>query len=533
MKVVSNEQMNRLDHDTIHAYKVPGLLLMERASLEVFYVCQKLIKQHDLNEVVIFVGPGNNGGDGLAVARHLEAEGLDVKVVVLAPPDALSGDALANYHMLLTRKVPIIEKMDQLTASLTSAMNKRLVIDAIFGTGIRRQVEGTYLRAVQWINEQKSVVLSIDIPSGVHGDTGQVLGEAVIATSTVTFQLPKVGNVCYPGAGYHGKLEVVSIGIPQELIDQQEMTASLPSAELMAKWLPKRPLTAHKGTCGSLLIIGGIEGYSGAGVLTARGAQRCGVGLIKTAVRKSVNQVYEHLLPEVVTLPMEESVTISADEPSRLSEKGMKDIAKLADQSDAVVAGPGWGLGADWFTVLKELVHMEKKPLLLDADALNLISSHLDWLKQRSLPAVLTPHPGEMSRLTGLSVEEINNNRLQVTARAAREWNAVVLLKGAGTVVAAPNGEVMVNTTGNPGMATAGSGDVLAGIIGALLAQGLAPFQAAVLGCWLHGAAGDVAAKEAGEISLMVSDIINGIPEAIGQLLELKQVQKIYEKPVL
>lgn len=533
MKVVSNEEMNRLDHDTVNAYKVPGLLLMERASLEVFYACQRLIKQHGLVEVVIFVGPGNNGGDGLAVARHLEAEGLDVKVVLLTQPGALSGDALANYHMLLTRQVPIIEKMNQMTASLTSPMSKRLVIDAIFGTGIRRQVEGVFLKAVQWINEQKSVILSIDIPSGVHGDTGQVLGEAVIATNTVTFQLPKVGNVCYPGAGYNGKLEVVSIGIPQALLNQQTSTAALPSKELMAQWLPKRPLTAHKGTCGSLLIIGGIEGYSGAGVLTARGAQRCGVGLVRTAVRKSVNQVYEHLLPEVVTLPMEESVKQSADEPSRLSEKGIRDIAKIAARSDAVVAGPGWGLGADWFTVLKDLVHMENKPLLLDADALNLISSHLDWLKQRSLPPVLTPHPGEMSRLTGLSVDEINNNRLMVTARAAREWNAVVLLKGPGTIVGAPNGEIMVNTNGNPGMATAGSGDVLAGIIGAFLAQGLAPFQAAVLGCWLHGAAGDEAAKQAGEISLMASDIIACIPEVIGQLYELKKTQEMYEKPVL
>lgn len=533
MKVVSNDQMKGLDHDAIHEYKIPGLLLMERASLEVFYVCQKLIKGHGLDEVVIFVGPGNNGGDGLAVARHLEAEGVDVKVVLLAHPDSLSGDALANYHMLLTRKVLVIEGMNQLQPSLTSAMNKRLVVDAIFGTGLHRQMEGIHLSAIQWINEQKSVILSIDIPSGVHGDTGQVLGDAVKATNTVTFQLPKVGNVCYPGAGYHGKLEVVSIGIPQDLMDQQEVTAILPTKELMTQWLPQRPVTAHKGTCGSLLIIGGVEGYSGAGVLTAMAAQRCGVGLVKTAVRKSVNQVYEHLLPEVVTIPIEESVKDHAHEPSRLSEKGIEDIAKLAAQADAVVAGPGWGVARDWITVLKYLAHMGEKPLLLDADALNLMSGHLDWLKQRSLPAVLTPHPGEMSRLTGLSVDNINNNRLQVTAKAAREWNAVVLLKGAGTVIGAPNGEIMINTTGNPGMATAGSGDVLAGIIGALLAQGMAPFQAAVLGCWTHGAAGDDAAGHVGEVSLMASDIIKGIPRIIRQLHEIKKSQEMFEKSVL
>jgi len=518
-KVVSNDQMRQLDYRTIREYKVPGLLLMERASLEVFSTCIELIRKHNLEEVVIFVGPGNNGGDGLAVARHLEAEGMDVKVILLAQPESLRGDALENYHLLNCRKVMMVHKIEELITILVVEMDKRLIIDALFGTGIQRPIEGEYIEAIRWINAQTSKILAIDIPSGVHGDTGNVLGEAVMATDTVAFQLPKVGNVSYPGAAYNGKLKVASIGIPRELINESDAVATLPNMELLSQWLPQRPVNAHKGTCGSLLIIGGVEGYSGAGVLAAMAAQRSGVGLVKTAVRKSVNQVYEKLLPEVVTMPIEESEH-NGDGYRLLTEEGLDKIQSLAESAMAVVAGPGWGLHTEWVNVLKRLIILDNKPLLLDADALTLLQPNLNWLKQRNLPAVLTPHPGEMSRLTGLSISEINNNRLEITAKAAIKWNAVVLLKGAGTIIASPKGDAMINTTGNPGMATAGSGDVLAGIIGALLAQGLAPFEAAVLGCWVHGRAGDLAAEEVGEISLIASEIIKYIPQVLKTLYD-------------
>ncbi len=513
-KVVNNDQMKQLDHRTIEEFKVPGLLLMERASLEVFSTCIELIRKHNLEEVVVFVGPGNNGGDGLAVARHLEAEGMDVKVVLMAHPESLRGDALENYYMLTCRKVMMINKIEDIITALKVDMDKRLIIDALFGTGIQRPMEGEYIKAIRWINAQKSRILAIDIPSGVHGDTGKVMGEAVRATNTVAFQLPKVGNVCYPGAAYNGELKVVSIGIPRELIMESETAAALPTIQEMTTWMPHRPVDGHKGTFGSLLIIGGVESYSGAGVLATMAAQRSGVGLVKTAVRQSVNQVYELLLPEAVTIPLDESPMSLNDDTSQLSEKGLQTIQHLARSVNAVVAGPGWGKADEWAGVVHGLISMENKPLLLDADALNLLKPKLDMLKERKLPAVLTPHPGEMSRLTGMGIEEINNNRVEVAAKAAREWNAVVVLKGAGTVIAAPDGSIMINNTGNAGMATAGSGDVLAGVIGALLAQGLDPYKAAVAGCWVHGTAGDIAA-EVGEISLIASDIIKFIPRVM------------------
>lgn len=517
-KVVNNDQMKQLDNRTINEYLIPGLLLMERASLEVFSTCLELIRKHKLEEVVIFVGPGNNGGDGLAVARHLEAEGMNVNVVLLPQPESLRGDALENYNLLTCRKVMVVHKTEELITALKVDMDKRLIIDALFGTGIQRPVEGEYIEAIRWINAQKSKILAIDIPSGIHGDTGKVLGEAVRATNTVTFQLPKVGNVSYPGAAYNGELKVVSIGIPRELIEKIKATAEIPTIQEMAKWMPQRPVDGHKGTFGSLLIIGGVESYSGAGVMAAMAAQRSGVGLIKTAVRKSVNQVYEHLLPEVVTIPLDEINMNITDTTSQLSEQGLQTIQHLAESVNAVVAGPGWGNGDEWADVLQGLISIGNKPLLLDADALNLLKSKVDLLKERKLPAVLTPHPGEMSRLTGIGIEEINNNRVEVAAKAAKEWNAVVVLKGAGTVIASPHGNITINNTGNAGMATAGSGDVLAGVIGALLAQGMDPFEAAVLGCWVHGRAGDQAAEEVGEISLIASDIIKFIPQVIESL---------------
>ncbi len=519
-KVVNNDQMKQLDEKTIEEFKVSGLLLMERASLEVFSVSLELIRKHQLEEVVIFVGPGNNGGDGLAVARHLEAEGMDVKVLLLADPQSLRGDALENYHMLTCRKAMRVRKIEDLITALVGDMSKRLIIDALFGTGIQRPVEGEYIEAIRWINAQKSKILAIDIPSGVHGDTGKVMGEAVRATNTVAFQLPKVGNVSYPGAAYNGELKVVSIGIPRELIENSKVAAEMPTTQKMSGWLPQRPVDGHKGTFGTLLILGGVESYSGAGVMAAMAAQRSGVGLVKTAVRKSVNQVYEHSLPEVVTIPLEESPVNITNTTSQISEKGLQTIQHLAGSVNAVVAGPGWGNGDEWTGVLQGLISMENKPLLLDADALNLLKPMLDLLKERKLPAVLTPHPGEMSRLTGIDIEEINNNRVEVASQAAREWKAVVVLKGAGTVIASPEGDVMINNTGNAGMATAGSGDVLAGIIGALLAQGMNPYKAAVLGCWIHGKAGDIAAEKVGELSLIATDMIKEISQVMKKLFD-------------
>jgi NAD(P)H-hydrate epimerase len=275
--------------------------------------------------------------------------------------------------------------------------------------------------------------------------------------------------------------------------------------------MPSRPVDAHKGTFGTLLIMGGVEGYTGAGILAARAAQRCGAGLVKTTVRESLNFVYETSLPEAVTLPIGEDET-------GFSEDGLKRLRSEWQNASAVIAGPGWGQDSSWEPVLKELILNGDNPLLLDADALNLLVSHMDWLNKRKEPAVITPHPGEMARLTGLTIDAINNNRLDTAKKAARDWQSVVVLKGAGTIIASPEGEAVINLTGNQGMAKAGSGDVLAGVIGSLMAQGMKTFDAAAVGCWIHGRAGDLAVKQMGSASLTAGDLIEKLPEVFTNL---------------
>lgn len=529
IKVVTNEQMRQLDEGTTRGFQVPGLLLMERASLAIFQKAMSLIKTYNLQEVLVVAGPGNNGGDGLATARHLEAEGVPVKVLLLADPEKLKGDTLMNHQMLTRRNLAIETRFEGFPLKWDEKAENKLIIDAIFGTGLTRLVEGVYKEVIEWINYQPSQVLSVDIPSGIAGNSGCVLGTAVKATHTISFQLAKIGNVCYPGATYNGELQVVSIGIPQALLESTEAAAFVPTMEKVASFMPLRESTAHKGTFGSLLVIGGTIGYTGAGVLAAMAAQRSGVGLVKTAVRKQLNHTYEALLPEAVTVPLEDMADPQNNVQSRLSPKGVNQVKDLAAASQAVVAGPGWGRHDEWHQVLENLIQKSEVPLVLDADALNLLSPFIEksLLRHRKVPVVLTPHPGEMARLINRDTTYINNHRLEVAARAAMDWGAVVVLKGAGTIIASPEGYLTINNTGNQGMAKGGSGDVLSGIIGALMAQGVPPYEAAVAGCWIHGKAGDLGAAEMGFASLAPRDIIEFLPKTMQLLYHTREASTL------
>ncbi|MDW7672066.1 MAG: NAD(P)H-hydrate dehydratase [Bacillota bacterium] len=511
MNVLDSEQMNFLDRQTIEQYGIPGLLLMERASLAVFEAGMKMLKKNRLKQVLIFCGRGNNGGDGFAAARHFDAADVPVTIMLLGDPASLKGDALTNYNMLINRRIPILNDLTALGPWESKDLGSVLLIDALFGTGLERALTGEFLKAVEWMNERAAHILAVDIPSGIHSNTSHVLGQAVRASKTVTFQFPKVGNISYPGAVYNGILEIASIGIPTELTANTPHAARVFDEETIDGLMPSRPVEAHKGTFGTLLIMGGVEGYSGAGILAARAAQRSGTGLIKTAVRERLNLVYETSLPEAVTLPI-------GEDGAGFSEDGLKRLRPEWQTASAVIAGPGWGQDSSWEPILKEFLLTVNKPLLLDADALNLLVPHMDWLIQRKEPAVITPHPGEMARLTGLTIDAINNNRLDTAKKAARDWQSVVVLKGAGTIIASPEGEAVINLTGNQGMAKAGSGDVLAGVIGSLMAQGMESFEAAAVGCWIHGRAGDLAVSKVGPVSLTAGDLIDMLPDAFMKL---------------
>jgi ADP-dependent NAD(P)H-hydrate dehydratase / NAD(P)H-hydrate epimerase len=508
MKILQNHQMRALDQQAEQIYEMPGLLLMERAGLAVSDRAYRMISKHHLTEALVICGPGNNGGDGMAAARHLHDQHIPVKVYLMAEPDKLKGDTLLNYRMLLKRKVIPVLPSDPAFSQMVNDHDSEtaLVIDALFGTGLDRIVAEPYHQMIERINRFGARVLSVDIPSGVNGDTGKIMGIAINADETVTFACPKVGNLCDPGAVNGGRLTVSSIGIPAQLLFHTPFIARALEPEDIAAILPDRHPSSHKGTYGTLLIIGGTTGYTGAGILAARAALVSGAGLIKTAVKEALNPIYEETLQEVITVPFEEGTNGGA------SERGTETILQSSEAADALVAGPGWGQEAGWTDLLRRLIETYDRPLVLDADALNLLAQKPDWFLKRQAPWILTPHPGEMSRLTGLSISEINGDRLEITKRMAKEWNAVVVLKGKGTVIADPLGNTILNTTGNAGMAKAGSGDVLSGIVGSLLAQGIRPFEAAATACWLHGTAGDIAGEKWGKISMSPTNIIDCLP---------------------
>lgn len=515
MKILTGRQMRQIDDLAIKEYAMPGILLMERAAGAVAAEATRMLAQEELSGVLICCGPGNNGGDGLAAARHLHEAGISVRILLAADAEALADDALANYHMAEKWGIAIgfyEDSQGQLGILESWHEGRFLIIDALLGTGLSRPLSERLLRLIRWINHHPSPVLAVDIPSGVQGDTGEVMTLAVKAARTVSLGMPKVGNVSYPGAAYNGILSVADIGLPPQLLMKTPFAAQCLSVADLETLMPSRPVNAHKGTFGSLLVIAGSSGYTGAAMMAARGALFSGTGLVKIAVQESLNSIFEQALWETVTVPLKEGAF------GGFCTEGIRQMNEQIKAAQAVVAGPGWGKEQGWVEVLKSLLTHAECPMVLDADALNLLAGRPSLLKNRRAPVIITPHPGEMARLTGKRVEDINGNRLQTALEASEKWGVYVVLKGAGTVIASPDGQAVINSTGNEGMAKAGSGDVLAGVVGALLAQGMQAFQAAAAACWIHGKAGDVAAAVGGKRGMTAVDIMNALPEVYRRL---------------
>ncbi len=508
MKLVTSEVMKKLDRITIEEYKIPGLTLMERAGRGAFLLMKKYFPDELKNGVVVVAGGGNNGGDGFVVARYAWEEGLKTEVVLLVEPDSLKGDALENYKRIKDRIK--IEKPQEgaLTPSYLRDKFKEsgCIVDAIFGTGFRGSVEGFYRTVISAINESKRRVIAIDIPSGLNPDTGEVMGIAVKADLTATFGLPKMGQFLRNAREYTGVVEVVDIGIPQELIDKQEAEGELFTLSDARKILKPRPWNSHKGDFGHLLIVAGSPGKTGAAVLASEGALRAGAGLVTLAVPESLNIIFETKTTEAMTIPVQDrgrGVFIPAS---------LKDIEKALEGKDAVALGPGIGTHKNTITFVKEVLEIISVPLVIDADGLNCIANFPERLKKLKIPVVLTPHPGEMARLSGKRVDEIQKDRIKTAIDFAKEYGCVVLLKGALSVIADRSGLWTINQTGNPGMATGGMGDVLTGIIGSLLAQGIEPYDSARLGAFVHGLAGDEVAGECGSFGYKAGEVAERIP---------------------
>jgi NAD(P)H-hydrate epimerase len=513
MHVVTPQQMREVDARAIKKYKVPGLTLMEKAGRALAEQAEAMLG--DQRSVCVICGKGNNGGDGFAAARMLAENGFQTSVFLLGRINDVKGDALTNAKKLGKSglKVREIVSAAGLTSLKKDLAGSHLVIDAIFGTGFRGPVEKNIAPAIDLINASGRPVLSADIPSGVDGESGQAAGPAVRASVTVTMGLLKTGLLFHPGKELAGRVMLADIGFPEKCIAEQRTDVQLAGHQTARNWLPDRKPDAHKGSCGTVLVLAGSAGMTGAAHLASLAAMRSGAGLAYLGIPESLNDILEAKLTEVITKPLPETRNRT------LSLAALERILKLTGKADALVIGPGLSAHPETAELVQAVIKSVSIPAVVDADGLNALSAGPELL---GCPArlVLTPHYGELARLMKVGIPQIKAEPLKYALEAAKKFNQMIVLKGAPTVTARPDGRAWINPTGNSGMATAGSGDVLAGLIGGLLAQGLAPERAAVLGAYLHGSAGDLAAEIKTKYCMLAGDILDALPEAYKKLME-------------
>jgi NAD(P)H-hydrate epimerase len=511
--VFTAEEMRRLDRRAVAELGIPSATLMENAGRGAARVVRAYLGRlgrRRAPRVVIVCGKGGNAGDGFVVARHLRRAGAGVEVWLTTPPEEITGDAGAM--LARARRVGIRPRRLEDPAALAATIaGADLVVDALLGTGARGAPEGAVARAIEAVNAGGRPVVSLDIPSGLPADGGPPAGPAVRAAVTATFAGLKRGLVTGVGVDYAGEVVVVPIGIPPAEVARDVTTFRLEAADIR-RHLPRRPRHAHKGVYGRLLIVAGSLGKTGAAVLAARAALRSGAGLVTVATAASQQPVVAGLVVEAMTEALPET---AAHSPAL---KARDSIAALAAARDAVAIGPGLGLDEETQALVRELAATLPRPLVLDADALTALAGQAERLRGTPAPRCLTPHPAEMARLLGGSVADVERDRIETARRLARDAGVWVVLKGAGSVIADPSGEAWVNPTGNPGMASGGTGDVLTGMVGAFLARGLAPAAALQTAAYVHGRAGDLAAERVGEEALIAGDLIAALPDAFRSL---------------
>lgn len=512
LPVFTAEEMRRLDRRAIDTLGIPGATLMENAGRGTADEIGRLLPRGGRGaHVVVVCGKGGNGGDGFVVARRLKQVGARVTVWLTAHPEGIGGDAGVKLRAMRRSglRPVVVEDGQRLAEALGGA---DVVVDALLGTGARGAPSGETAAAIAAINASQRRVVSLDIPSGLPADGGPPEGPAVRADVTTTFAGLKRGLVTGAGLDWAGRVVVVDIGVPASEVRRGVTTFVLEAADV-ARHLPPRPHSAHKGTYGRLLIVAGSVGKTGAAALAARAAMRAGAGLVTVATPASQQPIVAALLLEAMTEPVPET-------PARsVALKAREILDELAGARDAVAVGPGLGLDDDTQALARELAHDLRRPLVLDADALTALAGRLDTLRGAPALRCLTPHPGELARMLGRSVADVERDRIETARAFATTYRVYLVLKGAGTVIAEPDGEVCVNPTGNPGMASGGTGDVLTGIIGALLARGLDPNAAVRTGVYLHGRAGDIAAGRVGEEALIASDVIAALPDAFASVV--------------
>ena len=491
--------MRELDRTAIEEVGIAGTVLMEVAGRGCAEAVEELLPDGTAGRVAVVCGKGNNGGDGFVAARHLKHAGHQVDVFLIADPEKLRGDAKLNKDILDKLKQKVVALPDEATVKKLDLSGYDVILDAVFGTGLSSEVRGPLAVAIGRINAAGVPVISVDIPSGISSDSGQVMGSAVRAAATVTFGYPKIGHVTYPGAAHTGDITIVDIGIPPGLVpDGPGLTWLLEDSDVVPYFKRRRP-DAHKGRFGHLVVAAGSAEKPGAAGLCCRAAVRSGAGLVTLAAP-----------PEVLS-----RVVVGAVEFMGAEAVSAKDVSDFCQGKQAVCIGPGLGTSREAADRVRRLVSELPLPMVVDADGLNNLAGKLAMVKKAPARRILTPHPGEMARLLDTGVPEVQKDRLGAARQAAKQGGCVVVLKGASTVVADEDGGAYIVPTGNPGMASGGTGDVLTGIIGGLLAQGHEACRAACLGAYIHGEAGDRAMETRGEHGLTAGDMIEALPSVL------------------
>ncbi len=539
--------MQRMDHKTINSFGIPGRVLMEnagRGAVDMFLkkfgllskqnlVKQNLAKQNPARQKVgVIAGRGNNGGDGFVMGRYLMEKGIPTTVFLLSTRNKLTGDARAN--MVLAQKLieqnpnaNLIEIPDakELARQTRHLLDQDLFVDAIFGIGLNADVRGFYKEVIELLNRSEKPIFSVDIPSGLNANTGAVCGVAIRAAATATFAFAKIGHILSPGNHHTGDLEVIDIGIPDFIVRDENPQLFLMAPRDIAPLFVPRKFESHKGSFGHLLVIAGSPGKTGAAALCANAAMRSGTGLVTLGVARDLNPILESQVIEPMTVPLAQTPE------GYLSDQSLAAIQALLKDKQALALGPGIGTQGPTQALVKKLVADTQVPIILDADGINCIAGHTKLIKARKAPTVLTPHPGEMARLTQKTTKEIQADRRGIGTRFAREYQVVLVLKGAQTLVCCPDGRTFICPTGNPGMASGGMGDVLTGLIAGFIAQGFSVEEAAMAGVFIHGLCGDFLAEKT-PFGFLASDMIPAIPRTIHDLLRQKKVdgEKIAKK---
>ncbi len=503
MKISSVNEMRDLDHRAIEEYGITQEILMENAGQASYFTILKEFGIKNKN-FVCFCGVGNNGGDGLVVARKIHSNGGKVTVFILGDRSKFQGAAKQNFNIINKFQMTVVDLQD-VSEALEIINRSDAVIDAIFGTGLDREVKGLYKDVINMINASQKTVFSIDIPSGIHGDTGQIMGTAVKAHYTTTFGLPKTGNLLYPGFEMGGKLYVSHISFPPVMQDSDRMNIATNDP----KPILIRSKDTHKGNYGKVLFIAGSSNYLGAPYFAAQSFLKAGGGLAFLATPGNIASFIGNKGSEIVLKPLKTTISGS------ISLDNKQELLKLSETVDMVVIGPGLSLNNETMTLVRELSVEIRKPLLIDGDGISAVSNDLDCIKKREAPTILTPHLGEMARIVERNIEDISNNKNIILQNAARELNAMIVLKGAHSLIGYPDKRVFINLSGNPGMATAGSGDVLTGTIAAMFGLRFSIGEAVRMGVFLHGFAGDLAAKDKGVDGIIASDIMDQLPASL------------------